>query len=195
MSRLFSRFAVGFVATLALLSLAASARAEEKVLNIYNWSDYIADDTISNFEKETGIKVRYDNFDNNEILHAKLVAGRTGYDIVVPSSYFGKLQIQGGLLRPLDRNQLTNWKNLDPVLLKSLAEIDPGNRFLVDWLWGYTTIGINVDKVKKALGGMPMPEDAWDLLFKPEYASKLKSCGTSNMMPPLPGKSWVSSQP
>jgi putrescine transport system substrate-binding protein len=178
MSRLFSRFAVGFA--LALLSLASSARAEEeKVLNIYNWSDYIADDTVSNFEKETGIKVRYDNFDNNEILHAKLVAGRTGYDIVVPSSYFGKLQIQGGLLRPLDRTKLTNWKNLDPTLLKSLAEIDPGNRFLVDWLWGYTTIGINVDKVKKALGGMPMPEDAWDLLFKPEYASKLKSCGIS----------------
>jgi putrescine transport system substrate-binding protein len=180
MSCSFSRHPVGFVAIVALLSLGATARAEEeKVLNVYNWSDYIADDTIANFEKETGIKVRYDNFDNNEILHAKLVAGRTGYDIVVPSSYFAKLQIQGGLLRPLDRSQIPNWKNLDPVLLESLAKLDPGNRYLVDWMWGYSTLGINVDKVKKALGGMPMPEDAWDLLFKPEYASKLKSCGIS----------------
>lgn len=158
---------------------APAAAEEEKVLNVYNWSDYIADDTIANFEKETGIKVRYDNFDNNEILHAKMVAGRTGYDIVVPSSYFGKLQINGGLLRPLDKAQIPNWKNLDPVILESLAKMDPGNKYLVDWLWGYSTIGINVDKVKKALGGMPMPEDAWDLVFKPEYASKLKSCGIS----------------
>jgi putrescine transport system substrate-binding protein len=165
---------------LGALFTAAPARAEEeKVLNIYNWSDYIADDTIANFEKETGIKVRYDNFDSNEILHAKLVAGRTGYDIVVPSSYFGKMQLEGGLLHPLDKAQLTNWKNQDPTILKALEEMDPGNKYLVDWLWGYTTVGINVDKVKKALGGMPMPEDVWDLVFKPEYMSKLKSCGVS----------------
>jgi putrescine transport system substrate-binding protein len=163
-----------------LLLAAAPARAdEEKVLNVYNWSDYIADDTIASFEKETGIKVRYDNFDSNEILHAKLVAGRSGYDIVVPSSYFGKMQLEGGLLHKLDRAQLPNWKNLDPTILKALEEMDPGNQYLVDWLWGYTTVGINVDKVKKALGGMPMPENVWDLVFKPEYLSKLKSCGVS----------------
>ncbi len=92
------------------------AQEEEKVLNIYNWSDYIADDTIANFEKETGIKVRYDNFDSNEILHAKLVAGKTGYDIVVPSSYWAKIQIDGGLLRKLDKAQLPNLKNLDPAI-------------------------------------------------------------------------------
>lgn len=171
--------ALGSIALLALIPLRTHAQEEEKVLNVYNWSDYIAEDTIANFEKETGIKVRYDNFDNNEILHAKLVAGRTGYDIVVPSSYFAKLQLQGGLLRPLDKAQLPNWKNLDPTLLESLAQIDPGNRYLVDWLWGYSTVGINVDKVKKALGDMPMPEDAWDLVLKPEYVSKLKSCGVS----------------
>ncbi|MCM2335135.1 MAG: polyamine ABC transporter substrate-binding protein [Anaeromyxobacteraceae bacterium] len=172
--------ALGSIAmSLFLAQPTPAAAEEEKVLNVYNWSDYIAEDTIANFEKETGIKVRYDNFDNNEILHAKMVAGRTGYDIVVPSSYFGKLQINGGLLLPLDKSQIPNWSNLDPVLLESLAKMDPGNKYLVDWLWGYSTIGINVDKVKKALGGMPMPEDAWDLVFKPEYASKLKSCGIS----------------
>ena len=171
---------------LAGLALACAALApqgalaqEEKVLNIYNWSDYIADDTLANFEKETGIKVRYDNFDNNEIVHAKLVAGKTGYDIVVPSSYWAKLQADGGLLQKLDKSKLPNLKNLDPVLQEQLAKLDPGNQYQVNWLWGFTTVGINVDKVKAALGSMPMPDNAWDLVFKPEYISKLKSCGVS----------------
>jgi putrescine transport system substrate-binding protein len=172
--------ALGRLVLACTLVATATARAEEeKVLNIYNWSDYIADDTIANFEKETGIKVRYDNFDSNEILHAKLVAGRTGYDIVVPSSYFGKMQLEGGLLLPLDRKQIPNWSNLDPTITKALEEMDPGNKYLVDWMWGYTTVGINVDKVKKALGDLPMPENAWDLVFKPEYMKRLKSCGVS----------------
>jgi len=156
-----------------------AAQEEEKVLNVYNWSDYIAEDTLANFEKETGIKVRYDNFDNNEIVHAKLVAGKTGYDIVVPSSYWAKLQADGGLLRKIDKSKVPNWKNLDPVILEQLAKLDPGNQYMVNWLWGFTTVGINVDKVKAALGNMPMPENAWDLVFKPEYVSKLKSCGVS----------------
>jgi putrescine transport system substrate-binding protein len=161
-----------------LLGGAAHA-ADPKVLNIYNWSDYIADDTIKNFEKETGIKVRYDNYDNNEVLHAKLVAGKTGYDIVVPSSHFAKTQIEGGLLQKLDRSKLSNWDNLDKGLLEQLAKLDPGNQYLVDWMWGYVTVGINVNKVKAALGDMPMPDNAWSLLFDPKYASKLKSCGVS----------------
>ena len=161
----------------ALAPLALAQKAEPKVLNIYNWSDYIAEDTIKNFEKETGIKVRYDNYDNNEILHAKLVAGKSGYDIVVPSAHFAKTQIQGGLFQPLDRAQLSNWANLDPALLEKLAQVDPGNQHLVTWLWGYVTVGINVDKVKAALGATPMPANPWDLIFKPEYASKLKGCG------------------
>jgi putrescine transport system substrate-binding protein len=163
---------------LALASAGASAQ-EEKVLNVYNWSDYIGPDTLATFEKETGIKVRYDNFDNNEIVHAKLVAGKTGYDIVVPSSYWAKLQADGGLLMKLDKSKLPNLKNLDPAVQEQLAKLDPGNQYQVNWLWGYTTIGINVDKVKAALGGMPMPANVWDLVFKPEYVSKLKSCGVS----------------
>lgn len=151
--------------------------AEEKVLNIYNWSDYIAPDTIANFEKETGIKVVYDVFDSNEILHAKLIAKNTGYDIVVPGSNWAKLQIEGGLYQKLDKTKLPNWKNLDEGILKQMAELDPGNTYLVDWMWSYNTVGINVDKVKAALGDTPMPENAWDLIFNPTYTNKLKSCG------------------
>jgi putrescine transport system substrate-binding protein len=172
---------VSVLATLALALASSGLRAqeEEKILNIYNWSDYIAEDTIRNFEKETGIKVRYDNFDNNEIVHAKLVAGKTGYDIVVPSSNWAKLQIDGGLLRKLDKSQIPNLKNLDPAVQAQLARMDPGNEYMVNWLWGFTTVGINVDKVKAALGSMPMPDNAWDLVFKPEYISKLKGCGVA----------------
>ncbi len=165
--------------SLALAAPLSLAQEEEKVLNVYNWSDYIAEDTIRNFEKETGIKVRYDNFDNNEIVHAKLVAGKTGYDIVMPSSNWAKLQADGGLLRKLDKAQLPNLKNLDPSVQAQLARLDPGNEYMVNWLWGFTTVGINVEKVKAALGGMPMPDNVWDLVFKPEYISKLKSCGVS----------------
>jgi putrescine transport system substrate-binding protein len=167
------------VAGLALVASGAFAQEEEKVLNVYNWSDYIAEDTIKNFEKETGIKVRYDNFDNNEIVHAKLVAGKTGYDIVVPSSNWAKLQIDGGLLSKLDKSKIPNLKNLDPAVQAQLARMDPGNDYMVNWLWGFTTVGINVDKVKAALGDLPMPANVWDLVFKPEYVSKLKSCGVS----------------
>jgi putrescine transport system substrate-binding protein len=171
------RLVAAVVVVLAASPLAHGA--DPKVLNIYNWSDYIADDTIKNFEKETGIKVNYDNYDANEILHAKLVAGKTGYDIVVPSSHFAKIQITGGLLQKLDRSKLTNWGNLDKGLLEQLANVDPGNQYLVDWLWGYVTVGINVPKVKAALGAMPVPDNAWSLIFDPKYAAKLKGCGVN----------------
>jgi putrescine transport system substrate-binding protein len=167
------------VSCTSLAQTAPAAAPEPKVLNIYNWSDYIADDTIKNFEKETGIKVVYDNYDNNEILHAKLAAGKTGYDIVVPSAHFAKMQIEAGLFQPLDRSLLTNWKNLDPALLEQQAKLDPGNKHLVTWLWGFVTVGINVDKVKAALGGLPMPANPWSLIFDPQYSNKLKSCGIS----------------
>jgi putrescine transport system substrate-binding protein len=166
----------------ALLALAAMGTAhadEEKVLNVYNWSNYIAPDTVANFEKETGIKVRYDVFDSNEIVHAKLVAGKTGYDIVVPSSYWAKMQADGGLLQKVDKSKLPNLKNIDPGILAQLARLDPGNQYMVNWMWGYTTVGINVDKVKAALGDLPMPDNVWDLVFKVEYISRLKSCGVS----------------
>jgi putrescine transport system substrate-binding protein len=161
----------------AKTTVAAAGEPEEKVLNIYNWSDYIAPDTVANFEKETGIKVRYDVFDSNEILHAKLIAKNTGYDIVVPSSNWAKLQIDGGLYQKLDKTKLPNMKNLDPGIMKKLAALDPDNEHLIDWMWSYNTVGINVDKVKAALGDTPMPDNAWDLVFNPTYTSKLKSCG------------------
>ena len=180
MSTIFNK-ALFYIVSVASLTFAFAmtviAAEEEKVLNIYNWSDYLAPDTISNFEKETGIKVRYDIFDTNEILHAKLIAKKTGYDIVVPSSNWAKLQIDGKLYQKLDKKQLPNWKNLDPNILAQMAKLDPGNAYLVDWLWSYTTVGINVDKVKKALGATPMPDNAWDLVFNPIYTRKLKTCG------------------
>jgi putrescine transport system substrate-binding protein len=166
------------VAAVAFASAAAFAQ-EEKVLNIYNWSDYIGEDLIKKFEAETGIKVRYDNFDNNEIVHAKLVAGKTGYDIIVPSSNWAKLQIDGGLLQKLDKSKIPNLKNIDPAINAQLSKMDPGNDYLVDWLWGFTTVGINVDKVKAALGSTPMPANVWELVFNPEYISKMKGCGVS----------------
>ncbi len=164
---------------LALTALGSAHAEEEKVLNVYNWSNYIAPDTVANFEKEYGIKVRYDVFDSNEIVHAKLVAGKTGYDIVVPSSYWAKMQADGGLLQKLDKSKLPNLKNIDPAIMAQLARLDAGNQYMVNWMWGYTTVGINVDKVKAALGDLPMPDNTWDLVFKPEYISRLKSCGVS----------------
>lgn len=166
-------------ALLTLVSAGIAHAAEEKILNIYNWSDYIGDDTIANFEKETGIKVHYDTFDSNEALHAKLVAGKTGYDVVVPSANWAKIQAEGGLLMKLDKSKITTYGNLDPYVMRQLAVTDPGNQYVVPWLWGITTVGINVDKLKTALGGLPMPDNAWDLVFKPEYVSKAKSCGVS----------------
>ena len=157
---------------------------DEKVLNIYNWPDYIPEGMIANFEKETGIKVNYDTFETNEALHAKLVAGNTGYDIVVPGTVFAKGQIEGGLLQPLKKEQIPNLANMDPAIMTTLTKADPENKHLVPWAWGFTTVGINKTKVEKALGGMAMPENAWDLVFKPEYTSKLKSCGIAYLDSP-----------
>ncbi len=177
---LFRPLAALLAAAASLLGAAPNAWAqeEEKVLNIYNWSDYIGEDVIARFEKETGIKVRYDVFDNNEIVHAKLVAGKTGYDVVVPSSNWAKLQADGGLLQKLDKSKIPNLRNLDPAIQAQLGKMDPGNDYLVNWLWGYTTVGINVDKVRAALGG-PLPDNVWELVFNPRYVSKLRSCGVS----------------
>jgi putrescine transport system substrate-binding protein len=174
----------GMLAALLSISALAVAAPEEKVLNIYNWSNYIAADTVKNFEKETGIKVRYDVFDTNEVLHAKLVAGHTGYDVVVPSEVWANVQIQSGLLKTLDKSKLPNLANMDPLIQQAVAKIDPSNAHLVTWLWGYTTVGINVKKVKAALGDLAMPANVWDLVFDPRYMAKLKSCGVSFMDSP-----------
>lgn len=166
--------------TTFLLGLALSSTAQAQgQLNMYNWSDYIGEKTLANFEKEFGIKMRYDNFDSNELVHAKLVAGRTGYDIIVPSSNWGALQARGGLLNKIDKSKIPNFKNLDPLVMEQLSKLDPGNEYLIPWFWGYTTVSINTEKVKKALGDLPMPDDAWALIFDPKYASRLRSCGIS----------------
>ena len=163
---------------------AAVVNAEEKVLNVYNWPDYVAQDMIANFEKETGIKVNYQTFENNEALQAKLVAGNSGYDIVVPGSTFVKAQVEAGLLKKLDKSQIPNYKNLDPDLMSKLVGVDPGNEHVLPWAWSFTTVGINKAKVAKALGNTPMPDNAWDLVFNPTYTSKLKSCGIAYLDSP-----------
>jgi len=162
----------------------ASAPAEEKVLNIYNWPDYIPEGMVAAFEKETGIKVNYDTFETNEALNAKLVAGSTGYDIVVPGTAFSPAQVEAGFFQPMDRAKLKNYGNLDADIMAALTKADPGNKHLVPWAWGFTTVGINRTKVEKALGKTPMPENSWDLVFKPEYTSKLKSCGIAYLDSP-----------
>jgi putrescine transport system substrate-binding protein len=171
-----------FGKTLLALSLSAAmagaAVANDKVLHVYNWSDYIAPDTLANFEKETGIKVVYDVFDSNEVLEAKLLAGSSGYDVVVPSNPFLAKQIKAGVFQKLDKSKLPNWKNLDTDLLKALEPSDPGNEYSIPYMWGTIGLGYNVDKVTAVLGeGAPV--DSWDLVFKPENMEKLKSCGVS----------------
>ncbi|MCB8748958.1 extracellular solute-binding protein [Rhodoferax sp. U2-2l] len=171
-------------APVAVASAPAPEPEEEKVVNIYNWADYIPEGMAAAFEAETGIKVNYDTFETNEALHAKLVAGNSGYDIVVPGSVFAKPQLEGGLLQPLNKDKIPNLANLDPAIMATLSKADPDNKFLVPWAWGFTTVGINKTKVTKALGNMPMPENAWDLVFKPEYTAKLKSCGIAYLDSP-----------
>ncbi|MSR15571.1 MAG: polyamine ABC transporter substrate-binding protein [Gammaproteobacteria bacterium] len=156
--------------------------AEDNVVNIYNWSDYIAEDTIVNFEKETGIKVQYDVFDSNEVLEAKLLAGNTGYDIVVPSAFFVARQIQAGVFQPLDRSKLPNYKNLDPEIMTILAGYDPDNQHVLPWLWGTTGVGYNVKMIKERMPDAPL--GSWDMIFKPEVVSKFKDCGVATLDTP-----------
>ncbi len=164
--------------TLTSVFASTSFAQDETVLHVYNWSSYIAPNTISDFEKETGIKVVYDVFDSNEVLEAKLLAGGSGYDVVVPSNNFLAKQIRAGVFQKLDRAQLANWNNLSPELLNALSPSDPGNLYSIPYLWGTIGFAYNIDKVKQVLGE-DAPVDSWDLVFKPENIAKLKSCGVS----------------
>ncbi|WP_417780442.1 polyamine ABC transporter substrate-binding protein [Stutzerimonas xanthomarina] len=157
----------------AAVSGAASAQAA--TVHIYNWSDYIGETTLEEFEKETGIKPIYDVFDSNETLEGKLLAGRTGYDVVVPSNHFLGKQIRAGAFQKLDKSKLPNWQHLDPALLKQLEKNDPGNAYAAPYLWGTNGIGYNVEKVTAALGIEKV--DSWAMLFEPENAKKLAGCG------------------
>ena len=155
---------------------AADPGAGDKVLNVFNWSDYISEQTIPDFEKATGIEVRYDVFDSDEMVETKLLAGSTGYDLVVPSLSFLGRQIQAGVFLPLDKSKIPNLAKVDPKMLERIALQDPGNRFAVPYLWGTTGIGYNVDKVKQIFGDVGVA-GSWDLVFKPENAARLKDCG------------------
>ncbi len=156
----------------------AAPAGEEKVLNVYNWSDYIGEDTIPNFEKDTGIKVAYDVFDSNEVVEAKLLAGSSGYDVVVPSLSFLGRQIQAGVFAKLDKSRIPNYKNLDPEMMNKIALQDPGNEYAIPYMWGTTGIGYNIDKIKAAFGTTDVA-NSWDLVFKPENIAKLKDCGVT----------------
>lgn len=156
---------------------AGGAESAEKVLNVYNWSDYVAEDTIRQFEQATGIKVNYDVYSENETLETKLTTGSSGYDVVFPSARpFAQRQVQAGLYMALDKAQLPNWPHLDPDVLAGLVDVDPGNAHVVPYMWGTTGLGINVGKVQAALGA-DAPLDSWALLFDPKNAEKLASCG------------------
>ncbi|PKU26586.1 polyamine ABC transporter substrate-binding protein [Telmatospirillum siberiense] len=166
------------VASVAIVLSSAASAEEEKVLNVYNWSDYIAPDTLEKFTAETGIKVNYDVYDSNETLSAKLQAGKSGYDVVFPSaSPFLAQQIKAGIYQKLDRSKLKTYSGIDPAVLKTLSGSDPENQFAVPYMIAATGIGYNIDKVKKLLPNTPL--DGWSLLFDPAVVSKLKGCGFS----------------
>ena len=167
----------------AVTALADTPDTNQRTLNIYNWSDYIATDTIANFEKETGIKVNYDVFDSNEVLEAKLLSGKSGYDIVVPSADFLPHQIKAGVYQPLDKKKLPNWNNLDSELMTLAANYDAGNQFSFPYLWGTTGIGYNPKQVQETLGA-DAPVDSWSLIFDEKYISKLNECGVAFLNAP-----------
>ncbi len=155
----------------------------EKVVNVYSWADYIAPDTVSNFEKETGIKVRYDVFDNNEVLETKLLSGHSNYDVVVPTDIFFDRQREAGVYRKLDKRALPNLVNVDPEIARRMAAHDPGNQYAIPYMWSTTGLGYNIDMVSARLGGN-VP-DGWALLFDPRNAAKLKDCGILLVDSPL----------
>jgi putrescine transport system substrate-binding protein len=158
--------------------IAPSALAADTQLNVYNWSDYIGKDTIPDFEKQSGINVKYDNYDSDDTLQAKLLAGSSGYDIVVPTSNYMAKQIQAGVYQKLDKSKLPNLSNLDPAIMRIISQADPGNQYAAPYAYGTDGIGYNVQAVQKALGPNA-PVNSWALVFDPQYLSKLKGCGVS----------------
>jgi putrescine transport system substrate-binding protein len=168
--------AIALCALLALAGPAVTQSANERTVNFYNWSDYIDPSVLEDFTKQTGIKVKYDTFDSNEMLETRLLAGRTGYDVVVPTAYFLQRQIKAGVFQKLDKSQLPNLANVWGEIAKRLAAYDPGNEHAVNYMWGTTGIGFNVKKVREVLGAEGKI-DSWDVIFKPEMLAKFKDCG------------------
>lgn len=171
-----SGFAIMALAT--LLCVMPDAKAQNKTVNVYNWAEYTAEDTIPGFERETGIKVRYDTYDNNEVLQSRLLSGKSGYDVVVPSTHYASRQIDAGLFQRLDKSKIPNYKYLDPDIMALLSSVDPGNQYLVPWGYGTNGLGYNVTKARKALGDQANLS-SWSTLFDPAQAEKLQSCGIS----------------
>jgi putrescine transport system substrate-binding protein len=161
-------------AVIAVLA-AAPGFAQERVVNVYNWSDYIDASILEDFTKETGIKVVYDVYDSNETLEAKLLAGGTGYDVVVPTATFLQRQIAAGVYQKLDKSKIPNLSNMWSEITDRAQKYDPGNDYAVDYMWGTTGLGYNIDKMKAILGTDDRP--SWDVIFKPEMAAKFKDCG------------------
>src|ERR1700733_758009 len=168
----------GVVAALAvaLVMSALPVRAQQRVVNFYNWSNYIAPGVLEDFTRETGIKVVYDTFDANETLETRLLAGKSGYDVVVPTAYFLQRQIQAHIFLKLDKAKLPNLANAWPEVTKRLAVYDPGNVYGANYMWGTTGIGYKVQAVQKILGSNAKI-DSWDIVFKPENLAKFKDCG------------------
>lgn len=158
-----------------LVVLAAPARAQDRVVHVYNWSDYVDARTLDDFTRETGIRVVYDTYDSNEMLEAKLLAGKTGYDVVAPSATFLQRQIQAGVYQPLDKAKLPNAKGLWPEVMKRLEAYDPGNRYAVNYMWFTTGVAYNKEKVAQRLGARAL--DSWDVVLKPENLKKVADCG------------------
>ena len=173
-SRLARNFFIALLATFAV-AFASAALAQQRVVNIYNWSDYIDPKVLEEFTKETGIKVRYDVFDSNDVVETKLLAGKTGYDVVVPSQTYLQRLMKAGVFQKLDKSKLPNLKHAWPEIEKRLAIYDPGNEYAVNYMWGTTGLGLNLDRVQQALGGEAT--NSWDIVFKPEQLAKLKGCG------------------
>lgn len=185
-----SVFAAALAALAICSSFSASASSDKNVLNVYNWNDYEAPDTVANFEKQSGIKVVTDYFDTNEVLEAKLLAGKSGYDIVFPGSDFLSRQIKAGVFAELDKSKIPNYKNLDPVRMKMLAELDPDNAHAIPYQQGTTGIGYNIDKIKEIFGE-DYVVDSWDFIFKPENAKKAAQCGIAVLNNPTEVMSTV----
>ena len=167
---------LGLVAALGAALLSAHANAQERVVNFYNWSNYMAPDVLEAFTRETGIKVVYDTFDANETLETRLLAGKSGYDVVVPTAYFLQRQISAHVFQKLDKAKLPNLANAWPTVTQRLATYDPGNLYAANYMWGTTGIGYNVKTVQKILGA-DAKIDSWDIVFKPENLAKFKDCG------------------
>ena len=162
-------------AALAASAFALPALAQDRTVNVYNWSDYIDESILEDFTKETGIAVTYDVFDSNELLETKLLAGNTGYDVVVPTGTFLARQIQAGVFQPLDKSKLTNLENMDPAIMERLAKYDPDNQYAINYMWGTTGIGYNVAAVQERLGTDEIT--SWDVIFDPEQLAKFQDCG------------------